>query len=86
LKYKAKWFPFGPLLAIVLGIVIIIGQDVRSLVNFNVGRLLISYSGVIILFVCWLYYKLRYKTKFLKLKDIDVAEEKKIIVIKVELN
>lgn len=77
LKYKAKWFPFGPILAIVLGIVIIIGQDIRSLVNFNVGRLLISYSGLIILFICWLYYKLRHKTKFIKLNDIDVAETKK---------
>lgn len=77
LKYKAKWFPFGPILAIVLGIVIIIGQDIRSLVNFNVGRLLISYSGLIILFICWLYYKLRHKTKFIKLDDIDVAETKK---------
>ncbi|WP_125715100.1 amino acid permease [Companilactobacillus kedongensis] len=77
LKYKAKWFPFGPILAIVLGIIIIIGQDIRSLVNFNVGRLLISYSGLIILFICWLYYKLRYKTKFVKLDDIDVAETKK---------
>ncbi|MFC6323996.1 amino acid permease [Companilactobacillus baiquanensis] len=77
LKYKAKWFPFGPILAIVLGIIIIIGQDIRSLVNFNMGRLLISYSGLIILFICWLYYKLRYKTKFVKLDDIDVAETKK---------
>ncbi|MFD1419174.1 amino acid permease [Companilactobacillus keshanensis] len=77
LKYKAKWFPFGPILAIVLGIIIIIGQDIRSLVNFNIGRLLISYSGLIILFICWLYYKLRYKTKFVKLDDIDVAETKK---------
>ncbi len=76
LKYKAKWFPFGPLLAIVLGIIIILGQDVRSMVNFNVGRLLISYSGLIILFVCWIYYKVRYKTKFIKLEDIDVKETK----------
>jgi len=76
LKYKAKWFPFGPILAIVLGIIIILGQDVRSMVNFNIGRLLISYSGLIILFVCWIYYKIRYKTKFLKLEDIDVKETK----------
>ena len=77
LRYKAKWFPFGPILAIVLGIIIILGQDVRSMVDFNIGRLLISYSGLIILFVCWLYYKLRYKTKFLKLEDIDVKHEQK---------
>ncbi|MFC6177436.1 amino acid permease [Companilactobacillus huachuanensis] len=76
LKYKAKWFPFGPLLAIVLGIIIILGQDVRSMVDFNIGRLLISYSGLIILFVCWIYYKVRYKTKFIKLEDIDVKATK----------
>jgi Amino acid transporters len=76
LKYKAKWFPFGPLLAIVLGIIIILGQDVRSMVNFNIGRLLISYSGLIILFVCWAYYKIKHKTKFLKLEDIDVEKTK----------
>lgn len=77
LKYKAKWFPFGPILAIILGIIIIIGQDIRSLVNFNVMRLLISYSGLIVLFVCWIYYKLRHHTKFLKLDDIDVEHTKR---------
>ncbi|AKP68058.1 amino acid permease [Companilactobacillus ginsenosidimutans] len=77
LKYKAKWFPFGPILAIVLGIIIIIGQDVRSLVDFNVIKLLVSYSGLILLFLCWIYYKVRYKTKFLDLKDIDIEAAKK---------
>lgn len=77
LKYKAKWFPFGPILAIILGIIIIIGQDIRSLVNFNVMRLLISYSGLIVLFVCWAYYKIRHHTKFLKLDDIDVEHTKR---------
>ena len=76
LKYKAKWFPFGPILAIILGIIIIIGQDVRSMVDFNIGRLLISYSGLIILFMCWAYYKIKHKTKFLKLEDIDVEATK----------
>ncbi|WP_125771693.1 amino acid permease [Companilactobacillus furfuricola] len=77
LKYKAKWFPLGPILAIVLGIVIIIGQDIRSLVDFNVTKLLVSYSGLILLFLCWIYYKVRHKTKFLKLEDIDLDSAKK---------
>ncbi|WP_129044550.1 amino acid permease [Companilactobacillus metriopterae] len=74
LKYHAKWFPLGPILAIILGIIIIFAQDIPSIIHFDFVKLIVSYSGLILLFVFWIYYKLRYKTKYLKLDDIDVEK------------
>lgn len=72
LKYKAPLFPFGPLLAIFLGIIVILGQDINSLVSFNWFNLLISYMSIPLFIGFYLYYKIKYKTKMIKLEDIEL--------------
>ncbi|GKQ43176.1 amino acid transporter [Companilactobacillus sp. RD055328] len=72
LKYKAPLYPFGPILAIVLGIVVIFGQDINSLVNFNWFNLTISYMSIPLFIGFYSYYKIKYKTKFVKLDDIEL--------------
>lgn len=52
LKYTAKLFPFGPLFAGFLCIVVIIGQDVDFIKtgDFNFSRFLITYMGIPVFF------------------------------------
>lgn len=44
LKYHAKWFPVGPLLALILCIIVIVGQDPSSFVHFDWEKILVTYS------------------------------------------
>ncbi|WP_105995551.1 amino acid permease [Staphylococcus agnetis] len=74
LVYKAKLFPFGPILAGVLCIVVIIGQDVDFIQsgNFDFNRFLITYMGIPVFLGFFLYHKLRYKTKLIPLQEVNL--------------
>ncbi|WP_426449361.1 amino acid permease [Paenibacillus sp. S-38] len=68
LPYRAKWFPFGPILAGVLCTIVIIGQSIGA---FSEGKidwayLVASYIGIPIFLIFWLSYKIKHKTKVLK--------------------
>lgn len=77
LKYKAKWFPFGPIFAGVLCIIVIIGQDVDFIKtgNFDFNRFLITYMGIPVFLAFFIYHKLRYRTKKIPLKDVDLRQD-----------
>ncbi|MBC1417506.1 amino acid permease [Listeria fleischmannii] len=75
LKYRAKFFPFGPILALVLCILVIIGQDYNSFLHPDFTdaawwqKIGISYIGLPIFFIFWLSYKLTKKTKMVPLEE-----------------
>ncbi|GAA2962858.1 amino acid permease [Ligilactobacillus murinus] len=73
LKYKAKWFPFGPLLALVLCILVIIGQDIQSFKDFNWQAIGVSYMSVPLFIILYAYYKIKYKTKVIPLDKVDLT-------------
>ena len=73
LRYKAKWFPFGPLLALVLCILVIVGQDLKSFANLDWQAISVTYMSVPLFIILYLYYKLRYKTKLIPLTEIDLT-------------
>ncbi|EPC70191.1 amino acid transporter [Lacticaseibacillus paracasei subsp. paracasei Lpp126] len=73
MKYHAKWFPIGPILAIIMSLIVIIGQDIGSLANFAWGRLLISYMSIPLFIVLFVYYKVKNKTKLIPLDEIDLS-------------
>jgi lysine-specific permease len=77
LVYHAKWFPLGPILAGVMGIAVIIGQDLRSVTHFAWDRLLISYMSIPLFLVLYIYYKVKHKTKVIKLQDVDLTPHRK---------
>ncbi|MGR3741251.1 amino acid permease [Companilactobacillus sp. DQM5] len=72
LKYKAPLYPFGPLLAIFLGVIVIFGQDINSVLSLNWFNLMISYMSIPLFVIFFIYYKVKYKTKFIKLEDIEL--------------
>ncbi|EAC3779781.1 amino acid permease [Listeria monocytogenes] len=75
LKYKAKFFPFGPILALVLCILVIVGQDYAAFLKPEFTnpawwqKIGISYIGLPIFLVFWLSFKFTNKTKVIPLKD-----------------
>ncbi|ASZ69444.1 amino acid permease (plasmid) [Bacillus cereus] len=73
LPYRAKWFPFAPIISIVLCIVVILGQEYANIVKMNVSwvDLFATYISAILFLCIWFGYKIKYKTKIVDLKQCD---------------
>lgn len=76
LKYKAKWFPFGPLFALVISIGVIIGQDPDSFAHLNWEKIFVTYLSVPLFVILYFWYKVSHKTKLIALKDVDLEQYK----------
>ncbi|MDC0535878.1 amino acid permease [Francisellaceae bacterium] len=74
LHYKAPWFPFAPLCAMLVIAIIIVGQQVFMLFNGQAtwAGFLTQYCGVILFFILFLGYKILFKTKLIPLSEINV--------------
>jgi len=73
LKYHAKWFPIGPLLALVLCIGVIIGQDPQSFFTGNWEQVLVTYMSVPLVLILFFAYKIKKHTKLIPLDEVDVS-------------
>ncbi|MGG0409577.1 amino acid permease [Peribacillus simplex] len=74
LPYRAKGFPFGPIFALVLCIIIIIGQGYQAFSSDGIdwNSMFVSYIGLILFFVLWFGYKIKHKTKIIPLEECDL--------------
>ncbi|KRM73448.1 amino acid permease [Secundilactobacillus collinoides] len=77
LKYHAKWFPVGPLLALILCIIVIVGQDPSSFVHFDWEKILVTYLSVPLFIILFFYYKIRHHTRLIPLDEVDVEPHKR---------
>ena len=75
-RYHAKWFPFGPLLALVLCILVILGQDLKSFSNLDWQAISVTYMSVPLFLILYCYYKIKYKTKVIPLDEVDLTPHK----------
>ena len=73
LPYRAKLFPFGPLLALALCTFIILGQNFQAFIGGEIdwNGVFVSYIGLPLFLIVWLVYKVKHKTKLIPLKDCD---------------
>ncbi|HEY9577940.1 MAG TPA: amino acid permease, partial [Pseudobacillus sp.] len=73
LPYRAKWFPFGPLFALTLCIIVILGQNYSAFMSETIdwNGAVISYIGLPLFIVVWLGYKFTKKTKIVPLEKCD---------------
>lgn len=78
LVYKAKLFPFGPIFAALLCIVVILGQGFSYFGGgeINWSGIISSYIGLPLFFALWIWYKFKYKTKLIDLMEIDLKRTK----------
>ncbi|TFU60616.1 amino acid permease [Gemella sp. WT2a] len=76
LKYKAKWFPVGPILALILCIIVIVGQDTQLITKGVVdwGAIVTTYMGIPVFLFFYLYHKIKYKTKLIPLEKVDLSK------------
>lgn len=76
LKFKAKWFPLGPILAFAMCVIVIFGQNYQAFLTSEIDwyREAVSYIGLLIFLALWLGYKLVHKTKVVPLKECSFEE------------
>ncbi|EHJ01578.1 amino acid permease-associated region [Clostridium sp. DL-VIII] len=74
LKYKASLYPFGPILALLMCIIIILGQGYSCIKPDGVDwqGLIASYIGIPLFIILYVWYKVKYKTKVIPLDEVDL--------------
>lgn len=74
LPYKARFYPFGPLFALIVCIIVIVGQNYTafSLDSIDWYGVAVSYIGIPLFIALWLGYKIKHKTKIVPLEECDV--------------
>lgn len=75
LRYKAKWFPFGPILALIISIGVIVGQDPHSFTTLNLEKIGLTYLSVPLFIILYVTYKIRHRTRLIKLEDVDLTPQ-----------
>ncbi len=77
LVYRAKWFPFGPLLALALCILVVIGQDTQWLLHgqFDWQRMVITYMGLPVFVGFYVYHKRRHRTRKIPLDQVNLSRD-----------
>ncbi len=73
LKYHATLFPLGPILAIVLCLIVIFGQNVTAFIDLNWEKIGITYISVPLVLILYLFYKIKHHTHLIPLDQVDVS-------------
>ncbi|KRM69257.1 GABA permease [Limosilactobacillus coleohominis DSM 14060] len=77
LTYHAALFPFGPLFAFGLCIVVILCQNLDAFVKFDWQSIVVTYITIPVFIVLYLYYKLKYGSHLIPLEEVDLSRKTK---------
>ena len=77
LPYRAKAYPFGPVFAFILCMVIIVGQNYTAFAGDTIdwNGILVSYIGLPLFLLLWLGYKFVKKTKVIPLQECNLTRD-----------
>lgn len=77
LPYKARWFPFGPILAFVICFIVIVGQGYSQFLGGAIDWMgvLATYIGLPLFLIIYLVYKWKHKTKLIPLQECELSKE-----------
>ena len=77
LPYKASLFPFGPLFALALCLIIIAGQNYTAFMGESIDwyGVSVAYIGLPVFFAVYLWYKAKHKTKVVPLKEVNLSRD-----------
>ncbi len=72
LPYRSPFFPYGPIFAFVLCLVIALGQNYQAFLSGNIDwwSVLATYIGIPIFLAIWLGYRWTRKTRFVRYEDM----------------
>lgn len=75
LKYRAVMFPFGPIFAFAVCLIVMIGQNYGAFTGEEVDwyGAVATYVGIPVIAVFYFWYKFTHKTKVIPLKEIDLS-------------
>jgi len=77
LPYKSPVYPFGSLFALILCLIVIIGQNYRAFIGtIDWHGIAVSYIGLPLFIILWLGYKIKHKTKIIPLEECKLDVEK----------
>lgn len=75
LPYRAKLFPFGPLLAFALCLFITMGQNYTALIGEQIdwAGLAATYISIPLFLLIWLGYRFKHRSRLVRYKEIDLS-------------
>ncbi len=76
LKYHAKLFPLGPIIALILCLVVIGGQNIDAFIHWDWQQIGVTYIGIPLVLILYLGYKWKHHTKIIPLEEVDVSPER----------
>lgn len=76
LKFKAKWYPFGPIFAMILCLIVIIGQGTFAFSGGSIDWLgiVVAYIGIPLFLALYVGYKVVKKTKAVIPEEADLSK------------
>lgn len=76
LPYFSNFFPFGPIFAFVLCLIITLGQNYEAFLQETIdwNGVIATYIGIPLFFVIYFGYKIVKKTKWIKYEDMDFSQ------------
>jgi len=76
LKFTAKWYPFGPIFAMILCLIVIIGQGTFAFSGGSIDWLgiVVAYIGIPLFLALYLGYKIVKKTKAVDPAEADLSK------------
>ncbi|UVI32936.1 amino acid permease [Paenibacillus spongiae] len=77
LPYRARWFPFGPIVAFVICVIVIVGQGYSMFRegNVNVYGLAATYIGLPLFVGVFIGYKMKHRTRLIPLRECRIKDE-----------
>ena len=78
LKFRALWYPFGPIFALIICSIVIAGQNVGAFMSpkgIDWMNVLVSYVGLPLFILFYLGYKYIKKTKTVPLTECDFSTD-----------
>lgn len=75
LPYRAKWFPFGPIFAFIICVIVTLGQNYEAFFAQSIpwGDVAAAYIGIPVFLMLYIGYKVIYKTKTIPLKEVNLS-------------
>ena len=76
LPYHAKWYPFGPIFALIVGVIVILAQDYQAFLGGRIDWMsaIAAYLGIPLFAIMWLGYKLVKRTKVIPLEACRIDD------------
>ena len=76
LPYRARWFPFGPLFAFTLCLIVVLGQNYEAFFASRIdwNGIIATYIGIPVYLAVWLGYRWKHRSHFVRYEDMPLPE------------